>query len=149
MDQMFPLSSKHHHGPPRVRVQASVSAVSGSAEGGRALSKRKPYGLAEYPVPEGDAHNIWDEDGIMYMGYYSGGGRVVDVSGELRGDLYRQGREIGRVWTGDIEGYRANLPFTWGAQPHNGLIYFNDINSGLWIVKLGDKIEKGSTTAPG
>ena len=108
-----------------------------------------PRKVAEYPVPEGGAHNMWVEDGKMYMGYYSGGGRVIDVSGELRGDLYRQGREIGRVWTGDIEGYRANLPFTWGAQPHNGLIYFNDINSGLWIVKLGDKIEKGSTTAPG
>ncbi len=77
------------------------------------------------------------------------GGRVIDVSGELRGDLYRQAAKLGRVWTGDIEGYRANLSFTWGAQPHNGLIYFNDINSGLWIVKLGDKIEKGSSTAPG
>jgi uncharacterized protein YjdB len=108
-----------------------------------------PVKVAEYPVPEGGAHNIWVEDGIMYMGYYSGGGRVVDVSGELRGDLYRQGREIGRVWTGDPEGYRPNLPFTWGAQPHKGLIYFNDINSGLWVVKLGPKIDKGSTTAPG
>jgi hypothetical protein len=108
-----------------------------------------PRKVAEYPVPEGGAHNIWVEDGIMYMGYYSGGARVVDVSGELRGDLYRQGREIGRVWTGDPEGYRPNLPFTWGAQPHKGLIYFNDINSGLWVVKLGAKIDKGSTTAPG
>jgi len=108
-----------------------------------------PRKVAEYPVPEGGAHNIWVEDGIMYMGYYSAGGRVVDVSGELRGDLYRQGREIGRLWTGDPEGYRVNLPFTWGAQPHKGLIYFNDINSGLWVVKLGPKIDKGSTTAPG
>ena len=108
-----------------------------------------PRKVAEYPVPEGGAHNIWVEDGIMYMGYYSGGARVVDVSGELRGDLYRQGREIGRLWTGDPEGYRINLPFTWGAQPHKGLIYFNDINSGLWVVKLGPKIDKGSTTAPG
>ena len=108
-----------------------------------------PGKVAEYPVPEGGAHNIWVEDGIMYMGYYSGGGRVVDVSGELRGDLYRQGREIGRLWTGDFESFRPNLPFTWGAQPHKGLIYFNDINSGLWIVKLGPKIDKGSTTAPG
>lgn len=108
-----------------------------------------PRKVAEYPVPEGGAHNIWVEDGIMYMGYYSGGGRVVDVSGELRGDLYRQGREIGRLWTGDPDSYRPNLAFTWGAQPHGGLIYFNDINSGLWIVKLGPKIEKGSTTAPG
>ena len=108
-----------------------------------------PRKVAEYPVPEGGAHNMWVEDDVMYIGYYSGGGRIVDVSGELRGDLYRQGREIARVWTGDPEGFRANLPLTWGAQPHKGLIYFNDINSGLWIMKLGEKIEKGSTTSPG
>jgi hypothetical protein len=108
-----------------------------------------PRKVAEYPVPEGGAHNMWVDNGVMYMGYYSGGARVIDVSGELRGDLYRQGREIGRVWTGDPDGYRTNMPFTWGAQPHNGLIYFNDINSGLWIVRLGEKIDKGSTTAPG
>jgi hypothetical protein len=34
-----------------------------------------PRKVAEYPVPEGGAHNIWVEDGIMYMGYYSAGGR--------------------------------------------------------------------------
>ena len=108
-----------------------------------------PRKVAEYPVPEGGAHNMWVEDDIMYLGYYSGGARVVDVSGELRGELYNQGREIGRLWTGDPNGYRPNMPFTWGAQPHKGLIYFNDINTGIWIVKLGDKIDKGSTTAPG
>ncbi len=108
-----------------------------------------PRKVAEYTVPEGGAHNVWVENDVMYVGYYSGGGRVVDVSGELRGELYRQGREIARIWTGDPEGFRANMPLTWGAQPHNGLIYFNDINSGLWIVKLGEKIDKGTTTAPG
>ena len=108
-----------------------------------------PRKVAEYPVPEAGAHNMWVDNDIMYMGYYNGGGRIVDVSGELRGDLYRQGREIGRLWAGDPEGYRPNLPFTWGAQPHNGLIYFNDVHSGIWIVKLGDLTEKGSTTAPG
>jgi uncharacterized protein YjdB len=108
-----------------------------------------PRKVAEYPVPEAGAHNMWVADGIMYMGYYNGGGRIVDVSGELRGDLYRQGREIGRLWAGDPEGYKPNLPFTWGAQPHNGLIYFNDVHSGIWIVKLGELTEKGSTTAPG
>lgn len=108
-----------------------------------------PRKVAEYVVPEGGAHNMWVEDDVMYMGYYAGGGRIVDVSGELRGDLYGQGREIARVWTGDPDGFRANLPLTWGAQPHKGLIYFNDIHSGIWIVKLGEKIDKGSTTAPG
>lgn len=108
-----------------------------------------PRKVAEYTVPEGGAHNMWIEDDIMYLGYYSGGGRVVDVSGELRGELYSQGREIARIWTGDPGGFRPNMPFTWGAQPHKGLIYFNDINTGIWITKLGDKIDKGSTTAPG
>jgi hypothetical protein len=108
-----------------------------------------PRIVAHYSVPEAGAHNIWVDNDILYMGYYSGGGRILDVSGELRGDLYRQGREIARLWTGDNAGYRTNLPFAWGAQPHNGLIYFNDINSGLWIVKLGKPTFKGSTTAPG
>lgn len=108
-----------------------------------------PKEVANYTVPEGGAHNIWVKDDVLSMGYYSGGARVVDVSGELRGDLYRQGREIGRLWTGDPLGFRSNLPFTWGAQPHGDLIYFNDINSGIWIVKIGKPKQKGSTTAPG
>jgi plastocyanin len=108
-----------------------------------------PRKVAEYPVPEAGAHNMWVDDDMMYMGYYNGGGRIVDVSGELRGDLYRQGREVGRLWAGDPQGFRPNLPFTWGAQPHNGLIYFNDVHSGIWIVKVGPPTEKGSTTAPG
>ena len=109
----------------------------------------RPEKVAEYAVPETGSHNIWVEDDLMYMGYYNGGGRVVDVSGELVGDLYGQGREVARLWTGDLQGYRTNLPLAWGAQPHRGFIYFNDINTGLWIVKLGSPKQKGSTTAPG
>lgn len=108
-----------------------------------------PRKVAEYQVPEGGAHNVWVEDDVLVMGYYQGGGRVLDVSGELRGDLYAQGREIGRLWTGDSNGYRANLPLVWGAQPHGDLIFFNDVNSGLWITRLGDLRDRGSTTAPG
>ena len=59
-----------------------------------------------------------------------------------------KGREIASFFPGDPAGYRANLPFTWGAQPANGLIFFNDINSGIWIVKLGKPKFQGSTTAP-
>ena len=99
----------------------------------------RPRQVATYEVPEGGAHNMWVADDIMYMGYYNAGGRVVDVSGELRGDLYRQGREIAKLWTGDPKGYRPNAPFCWGAQPHDGLIYFNDINSGVWVTKLAPK----------
>jgi hypothetical protein len=127
--------------PERVFVRGIVHVIDVS-------DINSPRKVAEYPVPEGGAHNMWVENDVMYVGYYSGGGRIVDVSGDLSGDLYRQGREIARIWTGDPNAFRPNLPMTWGAQPHKGLIYFNDINSGLWIVKLGEKIEKGSTTSP-
>lgn len=115
-----------------------------------------PRQVATYQVPEGGSHNFWVADDILYEGYYNGGGRVLDVSGELRGDLYRQGREIARLWTGDSKAFRPNLPMTWGGQPCslkcssdllNGLIYFNDINSGLWIAKLGKPKYRGSTFA--
>jgi len=101
-----------------------------------------PRKVAEYDVPEEGAHNMWVENDVMYIGYYSGGARAVDVSGELRGNLYRQGREMARLWTGDAKGFRPNIPFAWGAQPHNGLIYFNDIHTGLWVTKLIDPAER-------
>jgi plastocyanin len=105
-----------------------------------------PREVATYSVPESGAHNIWVFDDVLYMGYYNGGGRVLDVSGELRGELYNQGREIARIWTGDSQGFRANLPFAWGAYPHKGLIYVNDVHSGLWIVKLGKHKQNTLTT---
>ncbi|HEY2963636.1 MAG TPA: Ig-like domain-containing protein [Pyrinomonadaceae bacterium] len=140
-DEVFPAFFDIR-GTKRIPVRGIVHVVDVS-------DINNPRKVAEYPVPEGGAHNMWVENDTMYVGYYSGGGRMVDVSGELRGDLYQQGREIARIWTGDPNGFRPNLAFTWGAQPHNGLIYFNDVNSGLWIVKLGDLIDKGSTTSPG
>ena len=118
---------------------------------------KHPREVAQYEVPEGGSHNFWAANDMLYEGYYSGGARVLDVSGELRGDLYRQGREIARFWTGDGKGFRPNLPFTWGGQPCsvtcdsallNSLMYFNDINSGLWITKLGKPKFEGSTTSP-
>jgi hypothetical protein len=108
-----------------------------------------PHKVAEYAVPEGGAHNVWVKDDVLVMGFYGGGGRVLDISGELRGDLYRQGREIARLWAGDPQGYRPNIPFTWGARQFGDYIFFNDINSGIWIMKLGHPKQKGSTTAPG
>ena len=107
-----------------------------------------PREVATYEVPEGGIHNIWADDDLLYAGDYAGGGRVVDISGELRGNLYEQGREIARIWTGDPGGYRPNLPFSWGAQPANGLIFYNDINTGIWIAKLGASKYIGSATIP-
>jgi len=73
---------------------------------------------------------------VLYVAYYNAGLRVVDLSGDLKGDLYAQGREIARFRSFDPEGRVANAPMAWGPQPHKGHIFFSDWNSGLWVVKL-------------
>ena len=95
-----------------------------------------PVELARYEVPEAGAHNIWVEGDRLYVGYYQAGLRVVDISGELRGDLYRQGREIAVLKTTDAESTVPNWGMTWGAQIHKGHVFTSDLNSGLWVVKL-------------
>ena len=75
------------------------------------------------------------------MGTYQGGARVLDISGELKGDLLRQGREISWILTADSMGVRPRATFAWGAVVKNGKIYVPDINSGLWILKLEPKRE--------
>ena len=95
-----------------------------------------PVEVARYEVPEAGAHNVWAEDDRLYVGYYQGGLRVLDISGELRGDLYRQGREMARLKTTDAQTTVPNWPMTWGAQIFKGNIYTSDLNSGLWIAKL-------------
>lgn len=137
-DEVFPgqfdLTSK-----ARIPVRGIVHVVDVS-------EIARPREVATYSVPECGAHNIWVFDDILYMGYYNGGARVLDVSGELRGELYNQGREIAKLWTGDAAGYRPNLPFAWGAYPYRGLIYVNDVHSGLWIAKLGKLKQPTLTT---
>ena len=95
----------------------------------------KPMEVARYEVPEAGAHNLWAEDDLLYVGYYQGGLRVVDISGELRGDLYQQGREIGMLLTTDEHTTVPNWPMTWGAQVFKGNIFSSDLHSGLWVTK--------------
>jgi hypothetical protein len=128
-DEVFPSEfSLGSHNRIPVRGIAHVIDVSDLAN---------PKQVATYSVPEAGSHNIWVFDDVLYMGYYNGGARVLDVSGELRGELYDQGREIARFWSGDPAAYGPNVPFAWGAYPYKGNIYVNDVHGGLWIVKLG------------
>ncbi len=95
-----------------------------------------PDEIARFEVPNAGSHNYWIENDILYVSFYNGGVRMVDVSGELMGDLYKQGREIGWFIPADPNGYVPNAPFTWGAQPYKGHVFMSDWNSGLWSIKL-------------
>ena len=95
-----------------------------------------PEEVARYEVPEAGSHNLWIEDDRMYVAFYNGGLRVVDISGELKGNLFNQGREIARYMANDPDGFVPNAPFTWGPQPFKGNLFFAEHHSGLWSIKL-------------
>lgn len=92
--------------------------------------------VAWYDGGEFGVHNLWVDNGLLYIGAYTGGLRVLDVSGELLGDLRAEGREIGSLYTGTPDGFRINTPLAWSAIPHNGYIFVSDINSGLFVARV-------------
>jgi hypothetical protein len=97
---------------------------------------KHPKEIARYEQPEFGSHDIIVEDDVLYQAYYDGGVRVVDVSGELMGNLARQQREIA-VWKPfDPKGRTANASFVMNAMPWKGNVLFTDFNTGLWSVKL-------------
>ena len=103
-----------------------------------------PKEVARYELPEAGSHNFWVEDDLLYVAYYNGGLRVVDISGELMGDLYKQGREIAHYLPLDSKGFLPNAAMTWGAQPYKGHVFLSDHNSGLWSVKLTGQTPEGT-----
>ncbi len=100
---------------------------------------KNPKNIAKYHQEEFGSHDIIVEDDVMYQAYYDGGLRVVDVSGELVGNLAEQRREIAVYKPFDPQGYTANASFVMNAMPWKGHILFTDFNSGLWSAKLEAK----------
>ena len=100
-----------------------------------------PRSVAWYEPEYGGVHNVWVAGDTLYMGAYNAGFRVFDISGELRGDLRAQGREIGHLNTADMDGHVKNAAMTWGVvvNPKDGLAYVNDDNNGLWVVRIEPK----------
>jgi hypothetical protein len=100
-----------------------------------------PRSVAWYKPENGGVHNYWVVADTLYMGAYDGGFRVFDISGDLKGDLRAQGREIASLNTADLQGNTPNAAFTWGVvvNPKDGLAYVNDFNNGLWIVRVNPK----------
>ena len=100
---------------------------------------KNPKNIAKYHQEEFGSHDIIVEDDVMYQAYYDGGLRIVDVSGELVGNLAEQRREIAVYKPFDPQGYTANASFVMNAMPWKGHILFTDFNSGLWSAKLEPK----------
>lgn len=132
-DEVFPASG----------VKGAKDAAAGRAYGRLQVidvsDLANPRSVAYYEPEFGGVHNVWVAGDTLYMGAYNGGFRTFDISGELRGDLRAQGREIGHLNTADMDGRVQNAAMTWGVVVKDGLAYVNDMYNGLWIVKIEPK----------
>ncbi len=134
-DEVFPASG----------VKGAKDAAAGRAYGRLQVIDvsdiTKPKSVAWYEPEYGGVHNVWVLGDTLYMGAYNAGFRAFDISGELRGDLRAQGREIAHLNTADMDGRVKNSAMTWGVvvNPKDGLAYVNDDNNGLWIVRIEPK----------
>ena len=95
--------------------------------------------VGRYHLEDYGSHDIIVENDILYQAYYDGGVRVVDVSGELLGNLAEQRREIAVFKPYDPKGMTSNAPFVMNAMPWKGRVLFTDFNSGLWAAKLEER----------
>ena len=107
---------------------------------------KKPKEVARFELPGYGSHNFWVEDDVVYAGMYNGGLRVIDVSGDLLGDLYKQGREIAAFKTGSPNGFIPNNTMTWGSQYFKGNVFYSDFNAGIGALKLLDSKPDNSNT---
>ena len=99
---------------------------------------KNPVEIARYELPGHGSHNYWIDGDILYVAMYTGGVRIVDISGDLVGDLYKQGREIGYLLTGTADGYIPNDTMVWGAQLYKGNVFYSDFNTGLGVAKVSE-----------
>ena len=134
-DEVFPASY------PKGTKDAAAGRAYGRLQVLDVSDITKPKSVAWYEPEYGGVHNVWVLGDTLYMGAYNAGFRVFDISGELRGDLRAQGREIGHLNTADMDGHVKNSAMTWGVvvNPKDGLAYVNDDNNGLWVVRIEPK----------
>ena len=140
-DYVFIADEVYRNGPVAGAKDAAASRMYGTLQVIDVKDVKHPRAVASYTPEYGGVHNVWVVADTLYLGAYDGGFHVFDISGELRGDLRAQGREIGQLNTADMDGNTKNAAFTWGVvvNPKDGLAYVNDYNNGLWIVKVEPK----------
>ncbi len=98
----------------------------------------RPREVATFASPGTTPHNFWLDEAaeILYMAWYEQGIIALDVSGELLGELNRQGREIARLRYDGAGSCTASGTCTWAPQVHQGLVWVSDMNGGLLSLRL-------------
>ena len=95
-----------------------------------------PEEVARYEVPEAGVHDLWIDGERLFVAAQNGGVRVVDIGADLKGNLYYQGREVGRFSPTDAG---SGMPNVTAVQPIRGMVLAADRTSGLWLLRLSPK----------
>jgi hypothetical protein len=95
-----------------------------------------PEDVARYEVPEAGVQDLWIDGERLYVAAQTGGVRVVDIAADLKGNLYYQGREVGRFTPTDAG---SAMPNVTAVQPVRGMVLAADRTSGLWMLTLSSK----------
>lgn len=129
------------NGPVKGAKDAAAGRMYGTLQVIDVSDIEHPKSVAWYTPENGGVHNYWVVKDTLYIGAYDAGFHAFDISGELRGDLRAQNREIASLNTADMTGNTANHAFDWGVvvNPKDGLAYVNDFNNGLWVVRIEPK----------
>jgi len=138
---VFIADEVYRNGPVAGAKDASADRMYGTLQVVDVSDIEHPKSVAWYTPEMGGVHNVWVVKDTLYLGAYDAGFHVFDISGELRGDLRAQGREIASLNTADMGGWQKNAAFDWGVvvNPKDGLAYVNDFNNGLWIIRVNPK----------
>jgi len=100
-----------------------------------------PREVATFRVAGATPHNFWLDEAneILYLSWYENGVRALDVSGDLLGELDRQGREIAGLQYaaagGGCPSPSATTTCNWAPQLRDGLLYLADMHTGIWVLQ--------------
>jgi hypothetical protein len=108
-----------------------------------------PGRVAWYRPPETGARELRvDPERELLIGAFAEGGlRVLDMSGEMRGDLGAQERESARARTGPAD--PASRSMAWGVDLLKGAALVTDLYGGLRIYRIEDARGEPDDVLPG
>jgi hypothetical protein len=99
---------------------------------------RQPRQVAWYSVPEAGVRDLEvDSRGEWLSGAFgTGGARMLDLSGELRGDRYEQGRELASAPTGAWWPGVPTRSMARGVRSLKGWVFVADMYAGLRVFRI-------------
>ena len=127
-------------------IDGCTSCVDGPRGGIRVIDVteiRKPREVARYEVPEAGIRDfqVDHRSETLIAAFGTGGLRLADLSGELRGELYAQGRETSATSTGAWHDGIPSRSLARGARVLKQAVFVADMYAGLRVFRVESQEE--------